>query len=111
MRCGACEQYTGNNNQGHFWKFCKITGQMETFHFCCPGACDLAAAWREAYECLADRLRDLGVEPDLGYAAGVRVMTDKRWHTLVDVARAIDGDPEAWARAVAPLVPPVDGGS
>jgi hypothetical protein len=106
MKCGQCNQYTGNSNQGHYWKYCQVTRRMETFHFCCPDACDRADAWRYQYECLAERLRDLGIEPDMNNAYGVRVKTDERWLTLLAAAKAIDNDAEAWARAVAPLVSP-----
>lgn len=43
MTCGRCRKRTGNNNQGHYWKHCKVTGQMESFHFCCPDDCQLVA--------------------------------------------------------------------
>ena len=41
MTCGRCEEPTGNNHQGHYWAFCKVTRQIEDFHFCCPGNCQL----------------------------------------------------------------------
>lgn len=41
MTCGRCEQRTGNNHQGHYWAFCKVTRQIEEYHFCCPGDCAL----------------------------------------------------------------------
>jgi hypothetical protein len=89
MRCGQCGQYTGNFHQGHYWKWCKVTGEMETFHFCCPGACDLAAAWRTQYEILVERFAELGVK--------------------VTVTGALElADAEAWTKAVAPLVPAVE---
>lgn len=36
MVCARCEKHTGNNHQGHYWKFCKKTREMEKFHMCCP---------------------------------------------------------------------------
>jgi hypothetical protein len=39
--CGRCNQATGNSTQGHFWAFCKVTGTMRDFHFCCPDNCAL----------------------------------------------------------------------
>jgi len=41
MWCVRCNQVTGNTNQGHFWAFCKVTGTMRDFHFCCPDNCQL----------------------------------------------------------------------
>lgn len=43
MFCGRCNQRTGNNSQGHYWAFCKVTGGTRTHHFCCPGDCELEA--------------------------------------------------------------------
>jgi hypothetical protein len=63
--------------------------------------------------CLAERLRDLGVEPcDMNNAFGVRIKTDDAGSPSSLPARAIDNDAEAWAKAVnpAPLVP-TDGAS
>lgn len=34
--CPRCHHHTGNSHQGHYWKFCKVTGGMREFHFCCP---------------------------------------------------------------------------
>jgi hypothetical protein len=107
MRCGQCDQYTGNNHQGHYWKWCKVTGQMETFHFCCPGACDRADAWRHQYELLIKRFAELGVKVDDTYASLISPV-DKRWRSLLAAAKAIDNDAEAWTKAVAPLVPAVE---
>jgi hypothetical protein len=107
MRCGQCGQYTGNNHQGHYWKHCSVTKQFETFHFCCPGACDLAAAWRTQYEILVERFAELGIAVDDGNAYLVP-RYNERWRSLVDAARAIDNDAEAWAKATAPLVPAVE---
>lgn len=42
--CGRCGHHTGNSTQGHYWRFCKVTGQMEEFHSCCPGDCELHPA-------------------------------------------------------------------
>lgn len=42
--CAQCKQHTGNANQGHYWAYCKITRRSETFHFCCPDACQLHPA-------------------------------------------------------------------
>lgn len=39
--CGRCGQLTGNTNQGHYWKHCKVTGSLREFHFCCPDCCEL----------------------------------------------------------------------
>jgi hypothetical protein len=39
--CGRCGKHTGNSSQGHYWKWCMVTGTMRTFHFCCPGDCEL----------------------------------------------------------------------
>lgn len=37
MLCARCEQHTGNNHQGHYWKFCQKTRLvLDEFHFCCP---------------------------------------------------------------------------
>lgn len=41
MVCGRCAHHTGNSHQGHYWSYCKVTREMEKFHFCCPGACEL----------------------------------------------------------------------
>lgn len=41
--CGRCDHHTGNSNQGHYWRLCKVTGQSEEFHYCCPGDCELQA--------------------------------------------------------------------
>lgn len=35
--CARCGHHTGNAHQGHYWSFCKSTGKLEGFHFCCPG--------------------------------------------------------------------------
>lgn len=43
MLCAKCEKHTGNNNQGHYWGWCKVTGTVREMHFCCPGACALEA--------------------------------------------------------------------
>jgi hypothetical protein len=39
--CGRCNNCTGDNNQGHYWGYCKVTKTMRDFHFCCPGDCEL----------------------------------------------------------------------
>lgn len=55
--CQRCGHHTGNNNQGHYWKACKVQMNnhdkhkvdsflnckecMPEFHFCCPGNCEL----------------------------------------------------------------------
>lgn len=41
MICPRCNHHTGNSHQGHYWAFCKVTGKMEEFHFCCPDDCEL----------------------------------------------------------------------
>lgn len=41
LTCGRCQKTTGNNTQGHYWRWCKITGSMRDFHFCCPDDCQL----------------------------------------------------------------------
>jgi len=41
--CARCGHHTGNNNQGHFWSWCKVTRSTGNFHFCCPGDCELEA--------------------------------------------------------------------
>ena len=41
MVCARCKQHTGNNNQGHYWAFCKVTRTKRQFHFCCPDDCEL----------------------------------------------------------------------
>jgi hypothetical protein len=43
LSCERCHQHTGNNHQGHFWAYCKVTGRMEAHHFCCPDDCQLVA--------------------------------------------------------------------
>ena len=43
MKCGRCDQWTGDNNQGHYWSYCKVTKKIEVFHFCCPNDCQLVA--------------------------------------------------------------------
>jgi hypothetical protein len=42
MVCSRCNQRTGDNTQGHFWSLCKVTGEVQEHHFCCPGDCELA---------------------------------------------------------------------
>lgn len=39
--CARCGQHTGNSNQGHYWSFCQVTRADRSFHFCCPGDCEL----------------------------------------------------------------------
>lgn len=39
--CARCGKHTGNRTQGHFWSYCKVTGEMRDFHFCCPDDCEL----------------------------------------------------------------------
>jgi hypothetical protein len=39
--CGRCNKVTGNNTQGHYWAYCKVTGTNRDFHFCCPDDCQL----------------------------------------------------------------------
>ena len=55
--CGRCGHHTGNSNQGHYWKFCKVMARyhdthktkefldceecMPAYHQCCPGNCSL----------------------------------------------------------------------
>lgn len=34
--CPRCGHHTGNSHQGHYWKLCKVTRTLRTFHFCCP---------------------------------------------------------------------------
>lgn len=41
MVCCRCHQHTGDNNQGHAWRFCKVTKTTREFHFCCPDDCEL----------------------------------------------------------------------
>lgn len=41
MTCGRCGNLTGNTTQGHYWKYCLVTQDMRTFHFCCPDNCEL----------------------------------------------------------------------
>lgn len=55
MICARCNKHTGNNHQGHYWKFCNVladkarekgldpwkNGMAEDFHFCCPDDCEL----------------------------------------------------------------------
>lgn len=41
--CARCDKATGNNSQGHYWKWCKVTRDYREFHFCCPDACELEA--------------------------------------------------------------------
>lgn len=38
--CGRCNGSNGSY-QGHYWSFCKVTGKVEKFHFCCPDNCAL----------------------------------------------------------------------
>lgn len=42
LTCGRCQKPTGNSNQGHYWAHCKAERRLRTFHFCCPGDCQLA---------------------------------------------------------------------
>lgn len=42
--CGRCGHHTGNSNQGHYWRLCKVTKTMREFHQCCPDDCELEAA-------------------------------------------------------------------
>jgi hypothetical protein len=54
MVCARCNEHTGNNHQGHYWRFCKrlmdeLGSGRDTndylaadFHFCCPDDCELA---------------------------------------------------------------------
>ena len=44
MICPRCHHHTGNAHQGHNWAYCKVTGTMRDFHFCCPGNCELETA-------------------------------------------------------------------
>lgn len=39
--CPRCHQHTGNAVQGHFWSWCRVTGDTRTGHFCCPDDCQL----------------------------------------------------------------------
>ena len=39
--CNRCRKHTGNNSQGHYWGFCKVTNTIRDHHFCCPGNCEL----------------------------------------------------------------------
>lgn len=41
--CVRCGQHTGNNTQGHYWAYCKVTKTTRDFHQCCPGNCELDA--------------------------------------------------------------------
>lgn len=41
--CARCGEHTGNNHQGHYWRWCKVTGTLRDFHMCCPGNCELEA--------------------------------------------------------------------
>lgn len=41
MTCARCGKRTGNNNQGHYWVYCKVTRTDRHHHFCCPDACKL----------------------------------------------------------------------
>jgi hypothetical protein len=38
---GRCGRHTGNNTQGHYWSWCKLTKALREFHHCCPGDCEL----------------------------------------------------------------------
>ncbi len=42
--CSRCNRHTGNSNQGHYWRMCKVTRTLRDFHHCCPGNCELEAA-------------------------------------------------------------------
>lgn len=45
--CARCGHHTGNDTQGHYWKWCKVTARFERFHFCCPDdvlGCELQAS-------------------------------------------------------------------
>lgn len=44
MWCPRCDQTTGNNTQGHFWAYCKVTRTDREYHMCCPGQCELEKA-------------------------------------------------------------------
>lgn len=39
--CARCGHHTGNNTQGHYWKFCRRQLKSTKFHFCCPNDCEL----------------------------------------------------------------------
>jgi hypothetical protein len=39
--CGRCNKPTGNNSQGHYWAYCKVTRTIREDHFCCPNDCEL----------------------------------------------------------------------
>lgn len=39
--CSRCDKATGNNTQGHYWSYCKVSKTFETLHFCCPDNCEL----------------------------------------------------------------------
>lgn len=41
--CARCGKHTGNATQGHYWAYCKVTGETREFHFCCPDDCELEA--------------------------------------------------------------------
>lgn len=42
--CERCGHHTGNAHQGHFWSYCKVTGDVRDFHMCCPDDCELEAS-------------------------------------------------------------------
>lgn len=44
MVCARCGRHTGNTTQGHYWRMCTRSGQLEEFHFCCPDNCELTPA-------------------------------------------------------------------
>lgn len=41
LTCNRCKKDTGNNTQGHYWAYCKVTKTNREFHFCCPDDCEL----------------------------------------------------------------------
>lgn len=42
MHCGRCGGSCGS--QGHYWSMCRVTGELDKHHFCCPDDCELHPA-------------------------------------------------------------------
>jgi len=39
--CDRCGTPTGNELVAHRWSYCRVSGQLERQHYCCPGDCEL----------------------------------------------------------------------
>ena len=57
MICSRCGHHTGNSNQGHYWRLCKVTRTAREFHYCCDDSaygCELEAQERLAADVTGD---------------------------------------------------------